>query len=113
MYAFCRRLGGYHKRRGHEDDDNIPDSTEERTPALQPVASHLVVNGKAGGSPRDTPAADLQLRPFSLAITLHGNRFFGGQEFFLLLPLQQVWKLKVHTFTHTKQKSFIHIRKLR
>jgi hypothetical protein len=112
LYTFCRRLDGYQKRRGRGDDESNPDSTENRTPAMQPAASHLAANGEAGGRPGDTPAADLQLPPFLLTITAW-KQVFGGQEFFLLLPLRQVWKLKVHAFTYTKQKSFIHIGKLR
>jgi hypothetical protein len=72
----------YQKRCGRPDSENIPDSTENRTPAIQPIASHLAVNGEVGGRPGDTPAADLQLRQFLLEITLRGNRFLVDENSF-------------------------------
>jgi hypothetical protein len=105
-------LGGYYKRCGREDDENIPAFAEKRTLAVQPVPSHLNVNGEAGGRPGDTPAANLQLLPFFTGDNSAWKQVFGGREFFLLFPLQQVWKLKVHAFTYTKQKRLIHIGKL-
>jgi hypothetical protein len=56
---FVHILSGYQKRCDRGDGENIPDSTENRTPAIQPVASHLAVNAKVGGHFGDTPAADL------------------------------------------------------
>jgi hypothetical protein len=72
----------YQKRCGREYGENTPDSTEDRTPAIQPVASRLVVNGEFGGRPGDMPAADLQLRQVLLAITLRGNRFLVDENSF-------------------------------
>jgi hypothetical protein len=102
----------YQERSGPEGNENIPAPTDNRTPAIQPVASHLAVNGEAGGV-----LGTRLLRIYSYGRFFTGDnsawkQVFGRLEFLLLLPLQQVRKLKVHAFTYTKQKSLIHIGKL-
>lgn len=108
LYTFCRRLSGYQKRCDRGDSENIPDSTENRTPVIQPAASHLAANGEVGGRPGDTPAENLQLRHFLLAITLRGNRFLVDENSFCYTSFNKFgnWR-STHSRTPNKRGLYI------